>query len=62
MNLIGIVLLHPRELGFIISILTHNVFKGNMDVWFKFYGDLFNFKEIRFSIFKVDIQVYIAAL
>ena len=28
--------------------LTHNVFKGNMDKWFKFYGDLFNFKEIRF--------------
>ena len=28
--------------------LTHNVFKGNMDKWFKFYGDLFNFREIRF--------------
>ncbi|WP_204114906.1 4-hydroxyphenylpyruvate dioxygenase [Shimia biformata] len=32
--------------------LTHNVFKGNMDKWFKFYGDLFNFREIRFF----DIQ------
>lgn len=28
--------------------LTHNVFKGNMDTWFKFYNDLFNFREIRF--------------
>ena len=28
--------------------LTHNVFKGNMDKWFKFYHDLFNFREIRF--------------
>ncbi len=32
--------------------LTHNVFKGNMDKWFKFYADLFNFREIRFF----DIQ------
>ncbi|WP_372884199.1 4-hydroxyphenylpyruvate dioxygenase [Shimia sp.] len=28
--------------------LTHNVFKGNMDRWFKFYCDLFNFRQIRF--------------
>lgn len=28
--------------------LTHNVFKGNMDKWFAFYGDLFNFRQIRF--------------
>ena len=40
---------HPNGLGFYyLDHLTHNVFKGNMDVWFKFYGDLFNFKEIRF--------------
>ena len=39
----------PRTVGFYyLDHLTHNVFKGNMYVWFKFYGDLFNFKEIRF--------------
>ncbi len=39
----------PRGVGFFyLDHLTHNVFKGNMDVWFKFYGDLFNFREIRF--------------
>lgn len=44
---------HPSGAGFYyLDHLTHNVFKGNMDVWFKFYGDLFNFKEIRFF----DIQ------
>ena len=40
---------HPAGVGFhYLDHLTHNVFKGNMDVWFRFYGDLFNFKEIRF--------------
>ena len=40
---------HPEGVGFhYLDHLTHNVHKGNMDVWFKFYGDLFNFKEIRF--------------
>ncbi|MDE9449137.1 4-hydroxyphenylpyruvate dioxygenase [Aliiroseovarius sp. Z3] len=44
---------HPKGVGFYyLDHLTHNVFKGNMDVWFKFYGDLFNFREIRFF----DIQ------
>ena len=44
---------HPEGVGFYyLDHLTHNVFKGNMDKWFKFYGDLFNFKEIRFF----DIQ------
>ena len=28
--------------------LTHNVHKGNMDVWFDFYARLFNFRQIRF--------------
>ncbi|MEM9127683.1 MAG: 4-hydroxyphenylpyruvate dioxygenase, partial [Pseudomonadota bacterium] len=43
----------PRGVGFhYLDHLTHNVFKGNMDLWFKFYGDLFNFREIRFF----DIQ------
>lgn len=31
-----------------IDHLTHNVFRGNMDVWAKFYEDIFNFKEIRY--------------
>jgi 4-hydroxyphenylpyruvate dioxygenase len=40
---------HPEGVGFhYLDHLTHNVHKGNMDVWFRFYGDLFGFKEIRF--------------
>ena len=31
-----------------IDHLTHNVFRGNMDKWAKFYESIFNFKEIRF--------------
>ncbi len=43
----------PEGVGFYyLDHLTHNVHKGNMDTWFKFYGDLFNFREIRFF----DIQ------
>lgn len=43
----------PRGEGFYyLDHLTHNVYKGNMDKWFSFYGDLFNFREIRFF----DIQ------
>jgi 4-hydroxyphenylpyruvate dioxygenase len=43
----------PRGDGFFyLDHLTHNVFKGNMDKWFAFYSDLFNFKQIRFF----DIQ------
>jgi len=39
----------PEGVGFwYLDHLTHNVHKGNMDVWFRFYGDLFNFREIRF--------------
>jgi 4-hydroxyphenylpyruvate dioxygenase len=39
----------PLGVGFFyLDHLTHNVHKGNMDKWFKFYGDLFNFREIRF--------------
>ena len=39
----------PEGVGFYyLDHLTHNVHKGNMDKWFKFYGDLFNFREIRF--------------
>ncbi len=40
---------HPVGLGFYyLDHLTHNVKKGNMDVWFNFYSDIFNFREIRF--------------
>jgi 4-hydroxyphenylpyruvate dioxygenase len=40
---------NPEGVGFhYLDHLTHNVHKGNMDVWFRFYGDLFNFREIRF--------------
>ncbi len=39
----------PEGVGFYyLDHLTHNVFKGNMDTWFNFYGKLFNFREIRF--------------
>jgi 4-hydroxyphenylpyruvate dioxygenase len=40
---------HPEGVGFYyLDHLTHNVHRGNMDPWFRFYGDLFNFREIRF--------------
>ena len=40
---------HPAGVGFYyLDHLTHNVHKGNMDKWFNFYGDIFNFREIRF--------------
>jgi len=39
----------PRGVGFYyLDHLTHNVYKGNMNKWFRFYSDLFNFREIRF--------------
>ncbi|MEH7828524.1 4-hydroxyphenylpyruvate dioxygenase [Gemmobacter denitrificans] len=39
----------PKGVGFYyLDHLTHNVFKGNMDKWFDFYGKLFNFRQIRF--------------
>ncbi|MFZ0097787.1 MAG: 4-hydroxyphenylpyruvate dioxygenase [Gemmobacter sp.] len=39
----------PAGVGFhYLDHLTHNVFKGNMDVWFDFYSRLFNFRQIRF--------------
>ncbi|MEP1930020.1 MAG: 4-hydroxyphenylpyruvate dioxygenase [Roseibium sp.] len=39
----------PAGVGFFyLDHLTHNVHKGNMDKWFSFYGNLFNFREIRF--------------
>ncbi len=44
---------HPEGVGFhYLDHLTHNVHRGNMDKWFAFYGETFNFREIRFF----DIQ------
>ena len=40
---------HPEGCGFnIIDHLTHNVYKGRMDHWAKFYANLFNFRQIRY--------------
>jgi len=40
---------HPVGCGFnVIDHLTHNVYKGRMSHWAKFYEDLFNFREIRY--------------
>jgi 4-hydroxyphenylpyruvate dioxygenase len=39
----------PEGCGFqVIDHLTHNVYRGRMDYWAKYYEDLFNFREIRF--------------
>ncbi|MGL6212089.1 MAG: 4-hydroxyphenylpyruvate dioxygenase [Paracoccaceae bacterium] len=43
----------PTGIGFsYLDHLTHNVIRGNMDTWYRFYADTFNFREIRFF----DIQ------
>ncbi len=40
---------HPRGCGFNeIDHLTHNVYRGRMDFWARFYEKLFNFREIRY--------------
>jgi 4-hydroxyphenylpyruvate dioxygenase-like putative hemolysin len=40
---------NPKGVGFAyLDHLTHNVHKGNMETWFGFYRDIFNFREIRF--------------
>ena len=40
---------HPRGCGFqVIDHLTHNVYRGRMEYWAKYYEDLFNFREIRY--------------
>ena len=31
-----------------IDHLTHNVFRGRMDVWYDFYARIFNFRQIRY--------------
>ena len=38
-----------------IDHLTHNVYRGRMDHWAKFYEKLFNFREIRY--FDIEGQV-----
>ena len=39
----------PPGVGFFyIDHLTHNVMRGNMNTWYKFYAQTFNFREIRF--------------
>ena len=39
----------PAGAGFYyLDHLTHNVIRGNMDKWWDFYRDLFNFKQIHF--------------
>jgi len=40
---------HPEGCGFTeIDHLTHNVYRGRMEYWAKFYQRLFNFREIRY--------------
>jgi 4-hydroxyphenylpyruvate dioxygenase len=40
---------HPKGHGLrIVDHLTHNVYRGRMAYWAKFYEHLFNFREIRF--------------
>jgi 4-hydroxyphenylpyruvate dioxygenase len=40
---------HPEGCGFTaIDHLTHNVYRGRMDFWARFYEHLFNFREIRY--------------
>ena len=39
----------PKGVGFYyLDHLTHNVIQGNMDTWYRFYADTFNFREIKF--------------
>lgn len=39
----------PTGAGFYyLDHLTHNVRRGNMDTWYKFYAQTFNFREIRY--------------
>jgi len=46
----------PEGVGFYyLDHLTHNVFRGNMDRWWDFYRNLFNFKQIHF--FDIDGRI-----
>lgn len=45
--------LNPKGVGLeVIDHLTHNVYRGRMDYWAKYYEDLFGFRQIRYF----DIQ------
>jgi 4-hydroxyphenylpyruvate dioxygenase len=40
---------HPEGCGFkVVDHLTHNVYRGRMEYWAKYYEELFNFREIRY--------------
>ena len=40
---------HPVGCGFkVVDHLTHNVYRGRMEYWAKYYEELFNFREIRY--------------
>jgi len=46
----------PDGVGFFyLDHLTHNVYRGNMDKWWDFYRELFNFKQIHF--FNIDGRI-----
>jgi 4-hydroxyphenylpyruvate dioxygenase len=46
----------PEGVGFYyLDHLTHNVVRGNMDTWYRFYRDTFGFREIRFFDIKGKI-------
>lgn len=41
----------PQPVGagfYYLDHLTHNVMRGNMDTWYRFYSTAFNFREVRF--------------
>lgn len=49
---------HPKPQGvgfYYLDHLTHNVYRGNMDKWWAFYRDLFNFRQIHF--FNIDGRI-----
>ena len=48
----------PKPTGksfYYLDHLTHNVYRGNMDTWWAFYRELFNFKQIHF--FDIDGRI-----
>ena len=46
----------PEGVGFYyLDHLTHNVYRGNMDKWWDFYRELFNFGQIHF--FNIDGKI-----
>jgi len=46
----------PEGVGFFyLDHLTHNVYRGNMDKWWDFYRELFNFRQIHF--FNIDGRI-----